>query len=150
MTNSLKQRIQDDMKAAMRAKEKEKLATIRLILSAVKQIEVDERVDVDDVRLIAILNKMVKQRVDSIEQFTSGGRDDLVAGEQAQLDIIKTYLPEPLSDNEVDDIIKQAISDAGAESAKDMGKVMGLVKAKVDGRADLKAVSAKVKDLLAG
>lgn len=146
--SSLKACITEDMKSAMRAGEKETLATIRLVLSAVKQQEVDSRETLDDAAIISILSKMVKQRRESITQFTDAGRDDLVAKEQAELVVIQTYLPEALSEAEIQQMIEAAVSESGAESMRDMGKVMGLLKAKLQGRADMSAVSALIKTRL--
>jgi len=147
---SLKDRITDDMKAAMRAGEKDRLATIRLILAAVKQIEVDERITLDDARLLTVLDKMAKQRKESIAQFESGGRADLVAKEAAELAVIQSYLPAQLSPSELDALIAEAIASTGAATIKDMGKVMGVVKSKAAGRADMGAVGARIKQKLGG
>ena len=136
------------MKTAMKSGEKERLAVIRLIMSAMKQVEVDERVELDDSRVLGILDKMVKQRRESIGQFQSGGRDDLVEKEQAEIDIISEFLPQALSEQEIEAIINSAISETGAASMKDMGKVMGIVKPQITGRADVGAVSSKIKSLL--
>jgi uncharacterized protein len=136
------------MKAAMRAGERERLSTIRLILAAIKQREVDERITLDDAQVLAVLEKMVKQRRESITQFQSGGRADLVAKETAELGIVQGYLPAQLSDAELAALIDEAIRSTGAASIKDMGKVMGAVKAKAQGRADLGAVSARIKERL--
>ncbi len=125
---TLKERITEDMKAAMRAGEKDRLATIRLVLAAVKQIEVDERIALDEARMLAVLEKMVKQRKESIAQFESGGRADLVAKEAAELTVIQAYLPAQLSEAELDALIAEAIASTGAATIKDMGKVMGVVK----------------------
>lgn len=146
---SIKDKIQEDMKAAMRAQEKERLATIRLILSALKQKEVDERIVLTDEDITSILNKMIKQRRDSISQFESGNRPDLVQKEQDEVKVIQMYLPAQLSETEVDQAVAAAISESGAASAKDMGKVMGLLKGKLQGKADMTIVSAKVKERLA-
>src|SRR5688572_20789615 len=145
---TLKERITEDMKTAMRAGEKDRLATIRLVLAAVKQIEVDERIALDDARLLTVLEKMVKQRKESIAQFESGGRADLVAKEAAELAVIQAYLPAQLSDVELDAVIAEAIAFTGAASVKDMGKVMGVVKAKAAGRADMGVVGARIKQKL--
>ncbi len=147
---SLKDRITDDMKAAMRAGEKDRLATIRLILAAVKQIEVDERITLDDARLLTVLDKMAKQRKESIAQFESGGRADLVAKEAAELAVIQSYLPAQLSPSELDALIAEAVASTGATTIKDMGKVMGVVKSKAAGRADMGAVGARIKQKLGG
>jgi uncharacterized protein len=147
---SLKDRITEDMKTAMRAGEKERLATIRLILSAIKQREVDERITLDDNQVVAVVEKMMKQRKESIVQFEAGGRADLVAKEQAEITVLQTYLPAQLSDAEIDALITEAIASTGASSIKDMGKVVGAIKAKAQGRADMGAVSARVKQKLGG
>ena len=147
--SALKQRINDDVKNAMRAKEKERLKTLRLITSAIKQIEVDKRIELDDDAVIAVLEKMLKQRKDSIEAFEKAGRDELAAVEQAEVAIIKDYMPEQMSDTEVDALIEEAISSSGAASMKDMGKVMGMLKPKLAGKADMGAVSGKIKSRLA-
>jgi uncharacterized protein YqeY len=147
---SLKQRITEDMKSAMRSGEKERLATIRLILAGIKQREVDERIVLDDVQTLSVIETMVKQRRESIVQFEAGGRADLVAKENAELQILEAYLPQRLSDAEVDALIAQAIADTSAASMKDMGKVVAQVKAAAQGRADMSAVSARVKAKLSG
>ncbi len=141
----LKARIQDDMKSAMRAGEKERLATIRLILAGIKQREVDERIQLDDTQVLAVLEKMVKQRRESIAQFEAGGRADLVAKESAELAVLAGYLPEQLSEQELDQLVAATIADTGAVSIKDMGKVMNALKAKVQGRADMGALGARIK-----
>jgi uncharacterized protein YqeY len=145
---ALKDRITEDMKTAMRAGEKERLATIRLILSAIKQREVDERIALDDTQVLAVVEKMVKQRKEAITQFEAGGRADLVSKEQAEIAVLQTYLPAQMSDAELDALIAEAIASTGAASIKDMGKVMGAVKAKAQGRADMGAVSARIKQKL--
>jgi uncharacterized protein YqeY len=147
---TLKDRITEDMKNAMRAGEKERLATIRLILSAVKQREVDERITLDDSQVLAAIEKMIKQRKEAITQFAAGGRADLVAKETAEIAILQAYLPAQMSDAEIDALIAEAIASTGAASIKDMGKVMGVVKAKAQGRADMGAVSARIKQKLSG
>ncbi|MBI3431222.1 MAG: GatB/YqeY domain-containing protein [Hydrogenophilales bacterium] len=147
---SLKLRITDDMKAAMRAKETARLGTIRLLLAAVKQKEVDERIELDDAAVSSIVEKLIKQRKDSISQFQAAGRDDLVAAEQAELAVLQAYLPEQLSAAEVEAAVVAAIAESGASSAKDMGKVMGLLKPRLAGRADMGQVSALIKARLAG
>ena len=144
----LKDRITEDMKGAMRAGEKERLGTIRLILAAIKQREVDERITLDDGQVLAVLEKMIKQRKESIAQFESGGRADLVAKEQAELAILQVYLPAQMSEAEIDALIAEAVAATGASSIKDMGKVMGIVKAKAQGKADMGAVSARIKQKL--
>ena len=141
----LKARIQEDMKAAMRAGEKDRLATIRLILAAIKQREVDERIQLDDTQVLAVLEKMVKQRRESIAQFQAGGRADLVARENAELAVLATYLPEPLSEQDLDQLVGATIAATGAASIKDMGKVMNALKPKVQGRADMGALGARIK-----
>ncbi|HXS22523.1 MAG TPA: GatB/YqeY domain-containing protein [Steroidobacteraceae bacterium] len=146
---TLKERITDDMKSAMRAGEKERLGTIRLALAAIKQREVDERITLDDGQVLAVLEKMIKQRKEAIAQFQAGGRADLVAKESAEISILEGYLPARMSDAELDAIIAGAIASTGATSAKDMGKVMAVVKSQAQGRADMGAVSARVKEKLA-
>ena len=145
---SLKGQITEDMKSAMKAGEKDRLKVVRLILAAIKQIEVDTREELDDAAVLAVLTKMVKQRRDSIEQFEKGDREDLAAIERAEILVIQTYLPEQLSAEELASIVDEAIKASGAESIRDMGKVMGQVKAKAAGRADMGAVSATVKERL--
>ncbi|XHS77308.1 GatB/YqeY domain-containing protein [Burkholderiaceae bacterium UC74_6] len=147
---TLKERITEDMKAAMRAKEAEKLGTIRLLLAAVKQKEVDERVDVDDVALVSIVDKLIKQRKDSISQFTAAGRQDLADKETAELAVLEVYLPQRLSADEITAEVKAIVAEVGAKGPADMGKVMGAVKAKLAGKADMGLVSAAVKAALAG
>ncbi len=142
---SLKQRIDADVKEAMRAKEKERLATLRLITAAIKQREVDARITLDDSQVLAVLEKMLKQRRDSVEQFAKGGRDDLVAKEQAEIAVIEAYLPAQLADEELDSLITEAIAAVAASSPADMGKVVAAVKPKVQGRADMGVVSGKIK-----
>ena len=145
---SLKQRITDDMKACMKAKEKERLGTIRLILSALKQVEVDERIELDDARVIVILDKMLKQRRESIKQYRDAGREDLAIIEEAEILVIQDFLPQPLSEQEIDAMIAAAIAESGATSVKDMGKVMGLLKPKMQGCADMAVVGVKIKAAL--
>ena|SRR5579859_4426160 len=145
---TLKERITEDMKTAMRAGEKERLGTIRLVLAAIKQREVDERITLDDGQVLSVLEKMIKQRKEAITQFESGGRADLVAKEQSELSVLQTYLPAQMSDAEVDGLIAEAVAASGATSIKDMGKVMALVKAKAQGKADMGAVSARIKQKL--
>ncbi len=144
----LKQRITEDMKSAMRAGEKERLATIRLIQAAIKQREVDERIQLDDAQVLVVLEKMVKQRRESITQFEAGNRADLAAKEQAELELLQAYLPEPLSEAELDALIAAAIAETSATTVKDMGRVMGLVKTRAAGRADMSAVGARIKGRL--
>jgi uncharacterized protein YqeY len=145
---SLKERITEDMKSAMRSGDKERLATIRLILAAIKQKEVDERIVLDDVQTLSIIEKMVKQRKESIAQFEAGGRADLVAKENSELAVLTAYQPEQISESEIDGLIAAAISATGAASIKDMGKVVAHVKNAAAGRADMAAVSARVKNRL--
>jgi uncharacterized protein YqeY len=145
---TLKERITEDMKTAMRAGEKERLGTIRLVLAGIKQREVDERITLDDVQVLAVLEKMIKQRKEAITQFESGGRADLVAKEQSELSVLQTYLPAQLSDAELDALIAEAVTSSGATTIKDMGKVMALVKAKAQGKADMGVVSARIKQKL--
>jgi len=147
---SLKDRITEDMKSAMRAKETERLGTIRMLLAAVKQKEVDERVVVDDVALVAIVDKLIKQRKDSIEQFGAAGRDDLVVKEQAELAVLQTYLPERLSAEAIEAEVAAIVVELSAKGAGDMGKVMAAVKARLAGKADMGTVSGAVKKALAG
>ena len=148
MASQLKDAITDEMKSAMRAGEKKKLGTIRLILSAIKQVEVDTRKDLSDDDVLVILDKMVKQRRESISQYEQAGRDELADVEKEEIEIIQAYLPEPLSEDEISDLIEQAISASGAESMKDMGKVMGILKPQLQGRADMGAVSGIIKTKL--
>ncbi|MDB2409822.1 GatB/YqeY domain-containing protein [Pseudomonadales bacterium] len=140
--------IEDAMKAAMRAKDKPTLSTIRLILAEIKRIEVDERIDIDNDRIIAVLDKMLKQRRDSIEQFRAASREDLAEIEEAEMVTIQSFLPTQLSEQEIADLIAEAISASGAQSMKDMGKVMGILKPQLQGRADIGAVSGKIKAAL--
>jgi uncharacterized protein YqeY len=145
---SLKQRITDDMKACMKAKEKERLGTIRLILSAIKQIEVDERIELDDARVLTVLDKMLKQRRESIRQYRDANREDLAIIEEAEILVIQDFLPQALSEQEIDAMIVAAIAESEATSVKDMGKVMGLLKPKMQGCADMAVVGAKIKAAL--
>ena len=145
MSETLKSRLQDDMKSSMKSGNKERLGVIRLMLSAIKQIEVDERIELDNDRIITVLDKMAKQRRESITQFDSAGRDDLTAIEQAELEIILEYLPEALSDAEINDLVEQSINATGAVTIKDMGKLMGMLKPQLQGRADMGKVSQLIK-----
>jgi uncharacterized protein YqeY len=147
---SLKERITEDMKTAMRSGEKDRLAVIRLLQAAIKQIEVDERIVLDDAKVTSVLEKMIKQRKESIVAFEKGARADLVAKETAEIAILQPYLPAQLSDAELDAIIGEAIASTGAASIKDMGKVMGVVKSKAAGKADMGAVGARIKAKLGG
>lgn len=142
---SLKARIQSDMKSAMKAGEKDRLKVIRMLLAAIKQIEVDERRELDEAGVLAVLTKMVKQRRDSITQFEDGGRKDLAEAERAEIAVLEDYLPQPLSDEELADAIDGAIDESGAENIRDMGKVMGILKNRIQGRADMGMVSGRVK-----
>lgn len=150
MTSELKEQISSASKNALKQGRKRELGALRLMLSAIKQQEVDTREDVDDKAVLAILTKLAKQRKESISQFESAGRDDLVAQEQFELELLETYLPAAMSDADVDAAIQDAIAQTGASSAKDMGKVMGVLKAALQGRADMGAASAKVKAALTG
>jgi uncharacterized protein YqeY len=145
---ALRERITEDMKSAMRAGEKARLGTIRLALAAIKQREVDERITLDDGQVLAVLEKMIKQRREAITQFESGGRADLVAKETAEITVLQGYLPAQLSEAQIDALIAEAIAATGAASIKDMGKVMAVVKPRAQGRADMGAVSARVKQRL--
>jgi len=144
----LKQRIQDDMKAAMKAGAKERLGVIRLILAAVKQREVDERIELDDAQVLAVLDKMVKQRRESIAQYTAAGRQDLADAESAELGIIQDYLPQALSEGEIEALIQGALRETGASALGDIGKVMALLKPRMQGRADMAQVSTRIRGLL--
>ena len=146
----LTDRIKEDMKASMKGGDKTRLGVIRLILAAIKQVEVDERIQLDNDRVILVLDKMLKQRRESIRQFADAGRHDLVAIEEAEILVIQDFLPQALSEEEIDAMVNEAVNESGAESVKDMGKVMGLLKAKMQGRADMSVVSAKIKAALAG
>ena len=145
---SLADRIKDDMKVAMRERDKDRLTTIRLILAAMKQQEVDTRKELTEADVLAILDKMVKQRKDSIDQFTKAGRDELAAKEQAEIEVIQVYLPQQLTEEEILELVADAISSTGAESMRDMGKVMGILKPKLQGRADMGKVSGLIKSKL--
>ena len=142
---SLKDQITEDMKSAMKAGEKDRLKVVRLIMAAIKQIEIDKRIELDDAAVLSVMDKMVKQRRDSIEQFQKGNRKDLADIELAEIAVLEHYLPEQLSDAELDAMIDAAIASTGAESIRDMGKVMGQIKAQAAGAADMGAVGAKVK-----
>jgi uncharacterized protein YqeY len=145
---SLKNQITEDMKSAMKAGEKDRLKVVRLIMAAIKQVEVDSRSELDDTGVLGVLEKMVKQRRDSIEQFEKGGRQDLAASERAEIEVLQGYLPEQLTADELAVLIDDVIAATGAASIRDMGKVMGQIKARAAGRADMGAVSAAVKDRL--
>jgi len=145
---TLKDRITEDMKTAMRGGDKERLGTIRMLQAAIKQREVDERIVLDDAQVLGVIEKMIKQRKESIAQFEQGGRTDLVAKEQAEMAQLQAYLPAQLSESELDALIRDAITSTGATTIKDMGKVMGIVKSKAAGRADMSAVSTRIKAAL--
>lgn len=147
---SLKQRLTDDMKAAMKGGDKERLAVIRLVNAAIKQREVDERIQLDDAQVLSVLEKMIKQRRDSVSQYESAGREDLAAQERFEISVIQDYMPQALSEAEIDALIEAAIAETGAASGRDMGKVVGALKPKVAGRADMGAVSARIKARLGG
>lgn len=142
---SIKDQLKEDMKAAMKAGEKSKLAVIRMVSAAIKQIEVDERKELNDAETLAVIDKMVKQRRESIKQFREGNREDLATVEEAEIEVLKNWLPEPLTDDEIASLITKAIEQTGAEGMKDMGKVMGVLKPQLQGRADMGAVSGKIK-----
>ena len=146
--SQLKKRITDDMKLAMKAKDKQALKAVRMILGAIKQKEVDDRIELDDAQVMAVIQKMVKQRKDSISQFSDAGRTDLVEVEEDELVIINSYMPAQLSDEEVREVVDKAITDSGADSMKDMGKLMGILKGQLDGKADMGQVSILIKDKL--
>ena len=145
---SLKNQITEDMKSAMKAGEKDRLKVVRLIRAAIKQVEIDKRIELDDAAVLAVLNKMVKQRRDSVDQFEKGNREDLAAIERAEIVVLEGYLPEQLSADELAAMVDEVIAATGAEGIRDMGKVMGQIKAKAAGRADIGAVSATVKERL--
>ena len=145
---SLKARIQEDVKNAMRAQQREQLAVLRLVTAAIKQKEVDERIDLDDTQVLSVLDKMVKQRRESLEQYQGAGRDDLAAQEKFELDLIQKYLPEQLGEKELAELISKTIDELGASSMRDMGPVMNALRSEVQGRADMKAVSQAVKSQL--
>ena len=147
---SLKDQITDDMKAAMRAKESERLATIRLLIAEIKRKEVDDRVELTDAQVLAVVEKMIKQRKDSITQFENGGRQDLADKEKSELAVLSAYMPAGLADEEVAAEVAAAVAASGAAGPQDMGKVMGILKPKLAGRADMTAVSSQVKKALAG
>jgi uncharacterized protein YqeY len=147
---SLKERITDDMKAAMRSGEKERLGAIRMITAAIKQREVDERIALDDSQVLSVIEKMIKQRKESLVQFQTGNRPDLADKESAEITLLQSYMPAQLGDADLDQMISDAIATTGAASIKDMGKVMGIIKSKAQGRADMAAVGAKIKAKLGG
>ena len=145
----LKTRIKEDMKASMRAKDKQRLKVVRMILAAFKQIEVDERIELDDARMIVVLDKMLKQRRESIKQFNDAGRTDLSDIEEAEVLVIQDFLPQALTQEEIEEMVVKAVSDTGAKSIKDMGKLMGVLRPQMLGRADMSVVSAVIKAKLA-
>ena len=146
--SKLKQLITDDMKLAMKAQDKSALKAIRMILGAIKQKEIDERINLDDTQVLAVIQKMVKQRKDSISQFSDAGRSDLVEVEEAELSIINNYMPKQLSEAEIEAAVVKAIADSGADSMKDMGKLMAILKGQLDGKADMGQVSQLIKSKL--
>ena len=146
--SQLKKRITDDMKLAMKAKDKQALKAVRMILGAIKQKEVDDRIELDDAQVMAVIQKMVKQRKDSISQFSDAGRTDLVEVEEDELVIINSYMPEQLTDEEVSAAVDKSIADSGADSMKDIGKLMGMLKGHLDGKADMGQVSSLIKGKL--
>ena len=148
MSSTLKPQLTSDMKSSMKSGDKHRLGVVRLMLSAIKQIEVDERIELDDARITAVLDKMVKQRRESVAQYSKANRDDLVAVEEAEIAIIQEYLPEALSEEEIDALVEQSISATGAASIKDMGKLMGVLKPQLQGRADMGKVSQMIKSRL--
>jgi uncharacterized protein YqeY len=148
MSSTLKPQLITDMKSSMKSGDKQRLGVVRMMLAAVKQIEVDERIELDDTRVLAVLDKMVKQRRESIAHYRDAGRDDLIAIEQAEIDIIQEYLPEALTEAEINDLVDRSIAETGAASMKDMGKLMGVLKPQLQGRADMGKVSQLVKSRL--
>jgi uncharacterized protein YqeY len=145
---SLKERIFEDVKAAMRAQERDRLGVLRMLTAAIKQREVDERIELDDTEVLAVLDKMCKQRRESLEQFQAAGREDLAHKEGYELGVLQSYMPEPLDPDELDELIRKTIAELGAESMRDMGPVMNALRDQVQGRADMKAVSQAVRDQL--
>jgi len=148
MSSTLKPQLTTDMKSSMKSGDKKRLGVVRLMLAAIKQIEVDERIELDDTRILAVLDKMVKQRRESISHYSDAGRDDLVVVEQAEIEIIQEYLPEALSEAEINDLVEQSITATGASTIKDMGKLMGVLKPQLQGRADMGKVSQLIKSRL--
>lgn len=146
--SDLKQQLSDDMKSAMKAKDKQRLGVVRLALAAIKQVEVDERIELDDARVLAVLGKMIKQRRDSISQYESANRQDLADQEKYEIEVLQTYLPAEMDESELDALISSIVSAVGAASMQDMGKVMNELRPKVQGRADMGVVSQKVKAAL--
>lgn len=148
MSSAIKERLNDAVKEAMRAKDKDRLSVLRMATSALKQIEVDERIELEDTRVLAVLEKLIKQRKESAEQFTKGGREDLASKERTEITVLQEFLPAALSADELEQIIRDTIAETGAQSAKDMGKVMTAIKPKVQGRADMSVLSQQIKSLL--
>ena len=148
MSSTIKPQLISDMKSSMKSGDKQRLGVVRMMLAAIKQIEVDERIELDDARMLAVLDKMAKQRRESIAHYSEAGRDDLVAIEQAEIDIIQQYLPEALTDEQINALVEQSIADTGASSIRDMGKLMGVLKPQLQGRADMGQVSQLVKSRL--
>ena len=148
MASTLKPQLTSDMKSSMKSGDKQRLGVVRLMLAAIKQIEVDERIELDDTRILAVLDKMMKQRRESISHYSDAGRDDLVTVEQAEIEIIQEYLPEALTESEINDLVEQSITTTGAASIKDMGKLMGVLKPQLQGRADMGRVSQLIKSRL--
>lgn len=146
---SLKERINEDMKGALRVRETARLSALRLLIAAMKQKEIDERIELDDAGVTGVIEKLIKQRKDSVAQYQAANRQDLADKEQFEIEVLSVYMPQPLSESEVADLIKQALAETGASGAKDMGKVMAWIKPKLAGRADMGAVSAKIKSALA-
>ncbi len=145
MSMTLRQKINDDMKTAMRARETARLGAIRLLLAAIKQKEVDERIELDDTAIIAVIDKMLKQRKDSIEQYQKAQREDLVAAERFEVDVLSAYMPQALTESEIEAIVSEAIATSGAQTMQEMSKVMAIAKPKLAGRADMGAVSKLIK-----
>lgn len=148
MSSAIKERLNDAVKEAMRAKDKDRLSVLRMATSALKQIEVDERIELEDTRVLAVLEKLIKQRKESAEQFTKGGREDLASKERTEITVLQEFLPAALSAEELEQIIRDTIAETGAQSGKDMGKVMTAIKPKVQGRADMSVLSQQIKSLL--
>jgi len=146
---SLKEQVNEDMKAALRAREKARLSALRLLIAAIKQKEIDERIELDDVAVVAVVEKLIKQRKDSVAQYQAAKRQDLANSEQFEIEVLSAYMPQPLSEEEVAELIKAALAETGAATIKDMGKVMAWIKPRLAGRADMGAVSAKIKSSLA-
>jgi uncharacterized protein YqeY len=150
VADTLKSRLQDAVKQAMRDGDRARLGTLRMVMAAIQQLEVDERRELDDTEVLAVLDKQVKQRRESVEQYRGGGRDDLADREESEIEVLAEFLPQPLTNEELDELISRAIEEAGADSIRDMGKVMGALKPRVQGRADMGEVSRKVKARLGG